>query len=369
MRLGNLEWEETPKIDNLERSLITKGINSYPTIVPPETVLLGNSWMRRGDIVNLVSSAGGGKSVAAVQAMIAWALGLPYFGIKPPRPLRILLFSGEDDGVTLGQCREGFLEHSEAITGKKLEFQDLEKLDSMIRTEFIREHVGDGFHPHLADLLTASPVDLVIINPLLSYVGGEIVACGSEWLRCGLMPILQEHDCGALVIHHTTKLQKNSWENIDDTYSGIGGGEIANIPRSILTLKPTPAKGIFVLTVSKRQTAGWQDDMGKFTTSYYIRRSDNPERPAWIPVPCNEAQNEIAFGSSLKGGRSSRKVLPIDVQAAVLASGRISRVELIDQMMGSYFCSDKPAKTAILEAERDGLIFPYFEKNPHGGQT
>jgi hypothetical protein len=207
---GGAKQEET-------HSILIDGINSYPTIVPPETVLLGNDWGRRGDIIHLVSTAGNGKSVAMIQAGISWALGLSYMGIKPTRPLRILIFSGEDDGTTIGQCREGFLEHSKAITGTELEVSDLDKLDGMIRTEFAREFVGERFHGHLVKLLADFPADLVIINPLLSYLGGEVVAVVSTWLRAGLMPVLQAHNCAALIAHHTPKMAKDGWDNTDDT--------------------------------------------------------------------------------------------------------------------------------------------------------
>ncbi len=349
------------------RSMIVVGVNSFPTIVSPETVVLGESWIRIGDILNVVSGAGMGKSVVGFQAPMAWGLGLPYLGIKPPRPLRILIFSGEDDGVTIGQCREGFLENSKAIIGRQLTAEDLVPLDSMIRTEFIREHVGERFHSHLASLLRESPVDLVIINPLLSYVGGEIVACASEWLRAGLMPILQDHQCAALVLHHTPKLSKDSWNLMDDTYSGIGGGEVANIPRSILTLKPTPADGLFVVTVSKRQTCGWRDGNGKFVTSYFMRRSGNPERPAWIPVAYDEAEELIASGmSSGSSGRSSRKVSGVHIVEA-LQVGPTQRQALIDRLMKICRCSDKPAKNAIRDALLERLIIATHEPNPRGG--
>lgn len=349
------------------RSMIVAGVNSFPTIVPTETVVLGESWIRIGDILNLVSGAGMGKSVVGFQAPMAWGLGLPYLGIKPPRPLRILIFSGEDDGVTIGQCREGFLVNSKAITGRQLAAADLALLDSMIRTEFIREHVGERFHPHLASLLRESPVDLVIINPLLSYIGGEIVACASEWLRAGLMPILQDHQCAALVLHHTPKLSKDSWNLMDDTYSAIGGGEVANIPRSILTLKPTPAGGLFVLTVSKRQTCGWRDGNGKFVTSYFMKRSGNPERPAWIPVPYDEAEDLIASGVSAgSSGRSSRKVTDSQVVEA-LQVGPTQRQALIDRLMKNCRCSDKPAKNAIRDALLGRLILATSEPSGRGG--
>ena len=349
-------------------SLIVHGVNSYPTTVPPESVILGNDWMRKGDIANFVSTAGAGKSVAVTQAPMAWGLGLPYLGIRPARPLRILLFSGEDDGVTIGQCREGFLEHSEAITGRKLTAADLAPLDSMLRIEFIREHVGDSFHIHLARLLRESPADLVIINPLLSYLGGEVVATISTWQRAGLMPILQRHNCAALIAHHTGKMAKDGWENTDDTYSAIGGGEAANIPRSILTLRPTAADGLSVVKVSKRQTTGWKDADGNFTTSYFVKRSGNPERPAWIPVDSDEAQ-ELMDASKPSGsaGKGGKKVTAAHVIEA-LETGAMQRQALIDWLMRKCTCSDRPARDAIRDAEEDGVISSFTEPNQKGGK-
>ena len=361
------EWKTPPgaKAD----SLIVFGVNGYPTEVPPETVILGNGWARRGDIVNFISTAGAGKSVAVTQAPMAWGLGLPYLGIHPARPLRVLLFSGEDDGVTIGQCREGFLEHSEAITGRQLTAADLEPLDSMLRIEFCREHVGPRFHAHLDRLLTESPADLVIINPLLSYVGGEIVACASEWLRAGLMPILQKHDCAALIAHHTGKMAKDGWENTDDTYSAIGGGEMANVPRSILTLRPTAADGLSVLKVSKRQTTGWTDSDGDFTTSYFIRRTNDPTRPAWLPVDSDEAQELIGERKPAgNAGKGNKKAAVADV-VACLESGAMQRKALIEWVMKRCNCSERPAREAIDEAVKgkDKAVSTYTEPNPKGG--
>lgn len=60
------------------RSLIVRGVNDYPTDIPPESVILGNGWLRKGDISTFISTAGAGKSVATTQAAMAWGIGLPY---------------------------------------------------------------------------------------------------------------------------------------------------------------------------------------------------------------------------------------------------------------------------------------------------
>jgi len=348
-------------------SMIVAGVNSYPTETPQETVLLGNGWLRRGDIATFISTAGAGKSVASIQSAMAWGLGLPYLGIHPPRPLRILLFSGEDDGVTMGQCREGFLEHSAAITGRQLRAQDLAPLDTMLRTEFCREYVGERFHGHLAKLLRESPADLVIVNPLLSYVGGEVVACASEWLRAGLMPVLQQFDCAALLAHHTGKMAKDGWDNTDDTYSAIGGSELANIPRAILTLRPTTADGLSVVKVSKRQTTGWRDAQGNYCASYFVKRTNDPTKPAWLPVDSDEAGELIDASKATASPGRGKKVSAIDVVAAV-ETGAMHRQTLIEWLMRKCSCSDRPARHAINEAIELDLITSYTEPNPHGGK-
>ncbi|MCP5532340.1 MAG: AAA family ATPase [Akkermansiaceae bacterium] len=349
------------------RSMIVRGVNHFPTASPPESILLGNGWLRIGDIATLISTAGAGKSVAVSQAAMMWGIGLPYLGISPARPLRILLFTGEDDDVTLGQCREGLLENSEAITGRTLTAKKLERLDTNLRTVFVREHVGDRFHPYLESLLVEEAADLVIVNPMLSYVGGEIVSCASSWLRAGLMPILQRHNCGSLIAHHTPKLAKDGWENTDDTYSAIGGAEMANIPRAILTLRPTPASGVSVVRVSKRQTTGWKDDSGDSTTAFYVKRSCNPERPAWIPIGHREAMEAIVSGKASYSTRGKdRKVTSEDV-ANLLTDGPVWRNPLIAQVRASFRCSDKTAKDAINRAAEEERIVSYTKKNPKGG--
>ncbi len=366
--LRQLEEIEAGDDTRKGRSLIVVGVNSFPTAVPPETVLLGDGWGRWGDVLTLISTAGAGKSVAMIQAAIAWGLGLPYLGIHPARPLRILLFSGEDDGATIGQCREGFMEHSAAITGRQLVEGDLEPLDRMLRTEFSREHVGERFHSHLNRLLRESPADLVIINPLLSYIGGEIVACASQWLRAGLMPILQQHECAALLAHHTGKMAKDGWENTDDTYSAIGGGEMANVPRAILTLRPA-ADGLSVLKVAKRPTTGWKDANGCYTKSYFLRRSGDPTRPAWLPVDSDEVQNFISDSKpSGSGGKSSKKVTSAHVVGA-LKVGPTQRQALIERLMEKRCCSNRTASNAIIQAESDKLILSFTEPNRNGGMA
>jgi hypothetical protein len=184
------------------------------------------------------------------------------------------------------------------------------------------------------------------------------------------MPILQSNGCAALLAHHTPKLAKDGWENTDDTYSGIGGAEIANIPRSILTLRPTSAKGLSVVNVSKRQTTGWKDDAGNYCTHYFVKRTDNPERPAWIPVDHNLAEELISESKQAGSGKQvSRKGSPEKVAEIVAASrSEVARQDLIARAAALCECSPRTAQDAVKEAERIGLITPMEKPTGRGGK-
>jgi hypothetical protein len=346
---------------------MVRGVMSFPTDPPEEDILAGNAWLRVGDVHFFNSSAGAGKSVALIQSSMAWGLGLSFLGIKPARPLRVLHFVGEDDESTLGQCREGFTENARATFGREIESGELAKLDSMVRTYFSREYTGKAFLARLDAILTDEPADLVLINPLLSFIGGDIVKEASEFLRVGIMPIMQRHRAAALIAHHTCKLTRTSWEEMDFTYSGIGGGEVANVPRSILTLAPTKAKGLHALYVSKRPTTGWKDDDDKFTDHIYIKRTDNPARPAWLPVSHEDAEVMIGEGSPAKGGRQ-KKVGPGDVVEAVKTGAKMQK-DIIEGMMKSKPCGMTAAKDAVKDAKELEIVATFEEKNPRGGNA
>jgi AAA domain len=349
-----------------DQSEVVRGFMDFPTHPPADDVLAGDGQFRVADIHMWNAPAGQGKSVGASQKTMAWSLGLPYFGIYPTRPLKIIHFCGEDDASTIGQCREGFLLHSEVITGRQLTSADLKPLDEMVRTDFSREFTGNAFLLRLDAMLTEEHADVILINPLLSFIGGPIVETVSDFLRKGLGPILQRHRCAALISHHTCKLNKDSWENMDFTYSGIGGGEIANIPRSVFTLAPTKVEGLLILHVSKRKTVGWKDDEGKFTDHAYFKRTDDPKRPAWLPVTHGEAAELMEAVNSSSGGRNKKATIEHVMEA--LTVGAMTRQALIETVIKNCRCGLSTAKTAISNAQL-GSVSTFTEKDSKTGRS
>ena len=139
---------------------------------------------------------------------------------------------------------------------------------------------------------------------------------------------------------------------------------MANVPRSILTLVPTKTKGLHCLHVSKRPTTGWTDDEGSFTDHLYLRRTDNPSRPAWLPVSHEEAA-ELMKGSAPEV--RTKKVTPQDVVDAV-ATGAMDRQSLLAKLRRERKCSEKTAKDAIRDAREDEIVSTFNRPNPKGGK-
>ncbi|MFY7928990.1 MAG: AAA family ATPase [Oligoflexus sp.] len=329
--------------DKSKRLPLVGGVNNFPTDPDPEMILVGNGAIRIGDVAFLNSGAGMGKSVSMGQLAMAWSLGLPYFGIRPARPLRILHYIGEDDEATMGQIREGFLLHSIAITGQQLTAKHLEPLDEMLMTQFDRTAIGNFFLAAMKDEVEAFRPDMVFINPLLSFIGGDPVQEATPFLRGGIMPILATNKCAALIAHHTCKLNKDSWANMDPTYSGIGGSEMANIPRTILTLMPV-RDGIVQLQASKRTTYGWRDADDNYMDHAFFRRTNNPTRPAWLPVPYSEVE------ALVESSKDSRRKGDMNDVLEILDRGDRLKSAVVEDIMRMRKCGESTAKARVKEA-------------------
>jgi len=185
------------------------------------------------------------------------------------------------------------------------------------------------------------------------------VATVSGFLRNGINPLMQEFSCAALIAHHTCRLHKDSWTNMDMTYSGIGGGEVANIPRVVFTLAPTACDGLLQLHVAKRQTVGWKNGDQHMTHAFFMR-TDDASRPAWLPVGYDDAEAMIA------GSTADKKSAPkcsVDDVCDYLATGDATQVSCVDKLKGS----ETTIKKAITAAINLGRVETYPEKNPRGG--
>jgi hypothetical protein len=233
--------------------------------VPPDPAktLLGNRFLCREGGMLFVGPSGIGKTAASVQQDLLWSIGQPAFGIMPAKALKILTIQAEDDDGDL----------SEIVTGIKayLEFSaDQIKLSSQNCVYVCEKSViGIAFLEQIvAPLLLKYQPDILRINPLQAYVGGDLKepAITAAFLRNRLNPLLLTHQCGAILVHHTPKTNfrnTEEWKASDWMYAGAGAADITNWARAALVIDPTDQPHIFRFIAAKRGSRiGWANDEG-----------------------------------------------------------------------------------------------------------
>ena len=114
-----------------------------------------------------------------------------------------------------------------------------------------------------------APIDLVRIDTLLAYLGGDIldVKITSKFLRNGLNSLLRKYRCGAIINHHTpkpTNIDRSQWKPGDWMYFGAGNADLTNAPRATMSMDSTHAPDVFEFRAGKRGTRiGWVDEKGQ----------------------------------------------------------------------------------------------------------
>jgi hypothetical protein len=238
-----------------------------------ENTLLGNRFLCRGGGLLFVGPSGIGKSTAVVQMGICWAVGRECFGITPRRALKTLYVQAENDEGDLCEMRDGVLRCLE------LKHEELDKLDHNFTCVFESSRTGRELTDKLNELLETHSPDLLILDPALSYIGGnanEQETVGG-FLRNGLNPLLQRHSCGVLIVHHTNKpnAERDGKKKVanDFAYAGTGSAEWANWARAVLVLQAQDDNGLRVLQIGKRFRLSWTDAEEKPTTTKWLKHS------------------------------------------------------------------------------------------------
>jgi hypothetical protein len=236
--------------------------------------LLGDRFLcRRGGLL-FVGSSGIGKSTAVVQKGICCAVGRECFGIRPPQPLKILYVQAENDEGDVSEMRDG------VNNCLKLTKKELELLKDNFICVFESSRAGEEFVTEtLEPLLKKHSPDLLILDPALSYIGGsanEQDVVGG-FLRNQLNPLLQKHNCGVLIVHHTNKpnAERDGRKKLanDFAYAGTGSAEWANWARAVLVLSAKNDDGVRTLQIGKRFRLKWLDWEKKPVNKKYLKQS------------------------------------------------------------------------------------------------
>jgi hypothetical protein len=286
----------------------------------PEKELLKHRFLCRGGGALIVGPTGVGKSVLNLQALLLWALGLPFFGIYPARPLKSLLIQAENDDGDIAEIRDG------VCSG--LGLSDSERSRALKAVHVFQESARtstDFFAYTVAPLLEAHTPDLLVIDPALAYIGGESNSQRDVggFLRNGLNPLLQKHQCGGLVVHHTNKpktgQEKQDYSGSDFAYLGGGSTEWANWARGVIALRGMGSHEVFELRLAKRGArVGWRNDEGERLYAKLIGHAKEEGAICWREA----SEDELEEKAEKKTGRT--KVYTPERLLAVLADEGMS---------------------------------------------
>ena len=202
---------------------------------PEADSLVGNRFLCRGGAWLLVAQSGVGKSVLAMQAGMSFSIGRPFFGLTTAGPLRNLMVQAENNKGDMHETFTGVRD------GLGIEPEEWALLKDNFRTVHCSRYTGAVFCEFIAHLCRVHKPDIVWIDPLLAYLGGEVgkMQDTSRFLRNQLQPVIEDYGVGVVVVHHTGKPPKNEegkYKGADLAYLGIGSSDITNWARATSTL-------------------------------------------------------------------------------------------------------------------------------------
>lgn len=234
--------------------------------------LFQNRWLRRGMCGAIVSTSGVGKSSFSMQAATLWAAGEECLGIRPIRPLKIGIFQSEDDEYDIAnfrdRIRQGLIAENEWTPER------IKAAESQVTFCALDGSTGDAFIDFLRRKQELHRFDLIIINPLFAFFGGEMndSTAMSAFLRHGIDPLIKDEatKCGCLIIHHTAKPTKDRLEIGEQfaAYMGNGSSEFTNYIRSaiVISTKKGYGYGVFDFVAAKHgDKLGWRNSDGRPT--------------------------------------------------------------------------------------------------------
>lgn len=274
----------------------------HETPIDETLTLLGERFLCTGGGMVFIGPSGVGKSSASMQQDVCFALGMETFGMQPRRPLKMLTVQAENDDGDLKEMINGVLKGVEGLSELTLEERAL--LNQNCRIVTISDKSGDAFLLELDGLLEAHKPDIVRIDPLMAYLGGDPTDTKllSAFLRAGLNPLLARHHCAVIINHHTPKVNNrdtSKWSALDFSYSGLGSSELVNWARCILTIEKTSDRKVFKFIASKKgERIGWKDPFGQPEEARFFEHSKESGQICWQEA--SDASVEAASAKRVK---------------------------------------------------------------------
>jgi hypothetical protein len=231
-------------------------------------------------------------------------------------------------------------------------------IDQNTHVEWVNDVTGNDFFAMADDLISAIPSDLVIINPLSAYHGGDLRddKMNNHFLRVQLSGLMNKHQCAMLVIHHTTKTSYMSLEEyqwFDWMYNMAGGSALTNWARAILIIVPTPVQGTYKFIAAKRgEKLGWQD-----RTQWWCHSVENGK---FLWIPATQAQIDAAKVKK----NASQKISPDDVLKLIPVIDPILQAELYLKAEQKFKVSEKTIRRCCEILLQNRRIFEHKMPRP-----
>jgi RecA-family ATPase len=277
INVGSVNWDaftDYLESQDMPQEFSLDSIIEYDPKNDPDN-LIGDRWLRRGSSLLFVGQSGCGKSSMAAYQGMKWASGEAWFGVKPVRALKVAYIQAENDIADQHDALKGA---AQMTFGKENWERGLRSVDMLFFRETVR--TGSDFATMLRRLVRKTKADVVYIDPLLSYMGGnpaDIEVC-ANFTRHLLQPIMMETGVVLVLVHHFPKPKgkDDKPESVADlAYSGFGSSDLTNWAREVIVMKEVgfnnPRK--FMLGMAKRaDRSGMTDKDGKVTGSIMIQR-------------------------------------------------------------------------------------------------
>jgi hypothetical protein len=317
-------------------------------------------FLGRGGSFLMIGPSGIGKSSLMASLACHAAAGIEWHGIKFRRPLKVLVIQAENDNGDLAEMLSGvFRDNHETMNqfGK----EGLRRLITNLLFNNLTDKTGPEFINHLEQMVRGLEIDLVIIDPLLSYVGDDISLqkVASNFLRHTLLPVMKSTGVMVGVVHHTGKPPKEKNGKISNSelsYSGLGSSELVNWARAVMVIVETDQDGIFEFRITKRGPRAGMTNIftGEKTDRIHICHNQTGSGIFWKQTRYETHEEPAKERRGGGGGYRGKRINTSDY--IHLIPNRITNTDLAELLRTQAGMSGGQVKAAIRELRTEGLM-------------
>lgn len=326
-----IEGARNPLLNGVKTTAEIRAVNT----ADDPSAMIGHKrrFLGKGGSLAIIGPSGIGKSTLNVGFAIHAAAGIAWHGITFRKPMKVLFVQAENDDGDLKEMIEG------AMLAVSFDKATADRAGSNIKWKRETSRTGEKFTRWLEEIIRETGAQLVVIDPLLSFVGDDISQqkVASQFFRNWLQPALDRTGAIVVMVHHTGKTSTDSksrqnWSESDFAYLGIGSSELTNWARAVAVLIPHGVDtGRFKFLIAKRGSrAGMIDQFsGEHSTSIYLKHAS--QGLGWVQCERPDESEQTA-----RGGGRKQKVTPEAVMQSLGPATHAKRKDILiaDLMLG-----------------------------------